>query len=224
MAALSRLVQLELLDLRSVKGFGLQHLAGLGRLESLDLRGCFGFTDACLQHLDSLSSLRALYIDCAEVSGRGMQALSHLTTLEVLSLTGCDFFGSVGFQAVVSLGQLWGLRMEYYDDYDTDCYKLTDADLAALVIGLVRLEGLSIGCSAEVTDTGLQHLTRLTSLTTLELDLSDCCRVTDTGLRPVVGLNCLTKLHISPAAQVTSEYVQVLARIRGLELCVGFGL
>ena len=148
---------------------GLVHLKHLGDIRSLTLPGCA--TDESLRFLKGLTGLRELGINFAgrDVTGITGTGFIHLADLkiEILDLS----WSRMSSGNLKHVAQLKGLK-----NLTAPC-SMTDDGLRSLG-GLTKLERLTIR-RGEVTDAGLDYVTKLPSLRALIL--SDC-KVTPEGV------------------------------------------
>lgn len=127
-------------------------------LEILDLGGCSGITNTSLQMIaDGLKRLKKLNVrSCRHVSDIG---ISHLAGLNGKSSEGTRSLEYLGLQ---------------------DCQKLTDEALKYVSVGLHQLQSINLSFCSGVTDFGLKHLAKMSSLK--ELNLRSCDSVSDAGM------------------------------------------
>ncbi len=164
------------------------------------------FTDADMEHVESLPRLKMLRLGGANITNDGLQHLAVLTDLEELSLHRTQV-GDAGLEHVQGLTQLRRLnlyatnisdsglkylkRFGRLEDLCLAKTKVTDAGLAQLEV-LNQLQTLQIN-STQVTDSGLEHLKALTQLQYLDLENT---QVTDAGLEPIEGFAKLERLDL----------------------------
>ncbi len=88
-----------------------------------------------------------------------------------------------------------------------DMFYPTDADVA--ILGrFPRLRRLHLERSIDLTDKGLEHLVKLTSLKLLVLGEAD--QVTDAGLQQLAALKNLVELRLDRSRRMTSEGIERL--------------
>ncbi len=138
------------------------------------------FTDAELEHLESLPRLKLLRLGGANITDDGLIHVAVLTDLEELSLHRTHV-GDAGLEHVQGLTQLRRLNL-----YATN---ISDSGLKYLK-RLGRLEDL---CLSKTKVTDLQHLKQLTQVQYLNLDNT---QVTDAGLEPIEGFAKLERLDL----------------------------
>ena len=175
---------------------GLAHISQIPNLESLCLHGMRGITDAGLSHLAKMRSLKKLNIGSSQVTDRGLAYLVQIKTLEQLDLPQ-DQKGitDAGLAHIAELPNLKALHISrvHFNDPKMNKEYYTDKGLEALV-KCRGLEELSIG-SPGITDAGMDHVAKLTNLTSLVV--FGCDNVTDRGLARLAGLKSLTHLYIA---------------------------
>jgi Leucine-rich repeat (LRR) protein len=175
---------------------GLVHISQMPELEFLCLHWMKNITDAGIAHLSKMRSLRKLDIGSSQITDRGLAHLKQIKTLERLDLPQ-DQKGitDAGLAHIGELPNLKALHISriYFNDPKTNKEYYTDKGLEALA-KCRGLEELSIG-SPGVTDAGMDHVAKLTNLTSLVV--FGCDNVTDRGLARLAGLKSLTHLYIA---------------------------
>ena len=156
-------------------------------------------TDAGLEHVKDLKSLRELDLWGCDVADAGLEHLKGLTRLEHLDL-GFTNITDAGLEHLQRLTNL-----QYLDLFRTN---VADAGLEHLQ-GMTHLQSLDLSYT-NVNDAGLSHLKELTSLQSLQLDGT---QVTDAGLEHLAGLTDLESRGLS-ATNVTDA--GLLAHLKGL--------
>ncbi len=155
----------------------LAHLQGLTGLQWLALN-CTKITDAGLAHLKGLTGLQWLDLSWTKISDVGLVHLKGMTKLQMLSLAGT---------------------------------KITDAGLVHLK-GMTELQTLDLG-GTDITDAGLAHLKGLT-----KLDLS-YTKITDAGLTNLKELTELRELDVSSCDDIKNiAFVAGMKYLRFLDL------
>jgi len=137
-------------------------------------------TDAELQQLKVLTSLRGLFLSDTQVTDAGLKHLKELTYLDGLSLHDRQV-GDAGLKHLKGLTNLKALSL-----HNT---QVTDAGLVHLRV-MTNLEKLILN-NTQVSDAGLKHFKGLTNLK--ELWLGDT-NVTDAGVKKLQ--KALPKCHI----------------------------
>jgi len=152
----------------------------------LDLRGC-PISNAGLAHLVGLSSLRALRLSGSNsettVDDDGMTSLAGLITLEVLSLDKL-WISVAGIEQLLTLQNLEELYLA-----DTTI----GDDTLELLPRFPRLRILRLSRN-QISNDGLKHLAKLYKL--VELDLSEISLLSDRGMLYLSRLTSLTKLNL----------------------------
>jgi len=236
-----------------ISGSGLRHLGQLNVLKKLTIFGNDKPLDAGLPYLANLKSLEYLYLDCP-CTDAGIQGLAGLTSVKrlLLSINGIKGPGLVHLQKMPALRFLTLYGGTFSDEglayirnltslthLHLFCFQgewsVTDAGLAHLS-SLTRLEELEFTHLPGITDAGLVHLKPLRSLKKLKLEWSKITDVglaqlgeiklleslrlpggiTDTGLAYLAKELKLKELRVS-GKQITDEGVKHLATIRSLE-------
>ena len=158
------MTQLEELNLASspVNDAGLAHISGFARLRKLQLSiGVQGqITDAGLAHLPGLKQLESLdLLGQHGVTDAGLVHLKGMTHLRKLEISGTSIKGP-GLEHLRDLKSLKNLRLGGM---------MTDKSMAH-VANLPAIEELDMENAQEITETGLDHLVRLSSLRDLTID------------------------------------------------------
>ena len=112
---------------------------------------------------------------------------------------------------VPSLGRLHDLRtLDFRGGVLATEMHLTDEGLAQVSsLDLPRLEALTFGCSAKITDAGLAHIAQMHTVT--YLSFTACPRITDAGLPQLLTMTNLTDLDLRGCSGITSQGIQRLA-------------
>ena len=207
---------------------GLAHIAQMPTLELLLLDVTGPVTDEGMRHLAKMPSLRKLSIDSPLISDRGLGYLGRIKTLEHLTLPQ-DQHGITDL-GLTHLGQLTNLRCLHvsrihFNDPAMNKEYYTDRGLQALA-NCRLLEELSVG-SPGITDTGVDHIAKLTGLK--KLTLFGCDHLTDAGLVRLKALQALTDLAITEADVTISGINQLgslshLGRLKVFDLRRGGAL
>ena len=107
--------------------------------------------------------LKQLYLGQTGINNENIQFISHLTSLEMLSF--CHVYENINDLGTHYLRSLINMRKLYLNS--TDIGNITLSYLS----NMHQLEYLSIGAT-NVTDNGLKHLYRLSSLKEISFDLA----------------------------------------------------
>jgi hypothetical protein len=112
---------------------------------------------------------------------------------------------------IPSVGRLHDLRiLDFGGGVLATEMHLTDEGLAQLSsLNLPRLETLTFGCSAKITDAGLAHISQMHSVT--YLSFIACPRITDAGLPQLAMMTNLTGLDLRGCSRITGQGLQRLA-------------
>ena len=112
---------------------------------------------------------------------------------------------------IPSLGRLRDLRiLDFAGGVLVTEMHLTDEGLAQISsLDLPRLEILTFGCSAKITDAGLAHIAQMRTVT--YLSFTACPRITDAGLPQLVTMTNLTGLDLRGCSGITDQGLQRLA-------------
>ena len=112
---------------------------------------------------------------------------------------------------IPSLGRLHDLHtLDFRGGVLATEMHLTDEGVARISsLDLPRLEALTFGCSAKITDVGLTHIEKMHTLT--YLSFTACPRITDAGLPRLVTMTNLTDLDLRGCSGITDQGLQILA-------------
>ncbi|GAM26294.1 hypothetical protein SAMD00019534_094690, partial [Acytostelium subglobosum LB1] len=234
LAALSCLRQLTSLDISgcdSLRGTGLiQMIEQHGHthnhpLQKLYLQGCINLDIAsCLQSLSHCQQLESLDISSIRLQDSHCVPLGRLTSIKQLDINDNVDLTSVALQHIGQLTNLLDLNI-------SGCLNIagsTDGGYQWLPITLQTLQasncniddramehiGALIDLSAlslinnPFTDIGAAHLSKLVSLTTL--DLSMCTLLTDRSLEHLKSLSQISKLNLNFNSNLTDTGVAML--------------
>lgn len=129
-----------------------------GRVVSVDLRSSF-ITDSDMPRLAELRDLKRLDISLTRISDRGLRTLKAAPAIENLNL----YFAELVSDEGTAIFRNW----KHLKRLNLHGTKITDSTLEILE-GVPSLEWLDIGW-AQITDTGLDHLSSLTNLRALAM-------------------------------------------------------
>lgn len=135
---------------------GLESIGQLSALTDLSINNC-QITDDGLRHLGRLQNLRSLWLSSPDITDAGLNALQGLTKLRYLHLHLAKITGP-GLKALPASVTL----------LDLDATEVTDEGASQVAERLAGLEYITLS-NTQVTDVGLRHLARLTSLRGLNL-------------------------------------------------------
>ncbi|HUT47000.1 MAG TPA: hypothetical protein VMX36_11990 [Sedimentisphaerales bacterium] len=170
-----------------------------------------GLTDEGLVKLKDMQSLQALTIGPTRITGRGIIALTEIPSLHVLQLHQVTLASKDDWAALGKLSALQRLSLRHTRS------EVTDAHLAHLA-GLQSLKYLSIDAiiikdrkaisSLNVTDEGLEYLSKLKSLERLTLRGA---KITDEGLQQLSEIPTLKWMDLQ-GCNVTEQGLQRLRK------------
>jgi beta-lactamase regulating signal transducer with metallopeptidase domain/Leucine-rich repeat (LRR) protein len=193
------------LDRTDVTDKGLKYITNLSSLEYLGLP--YRITDKGMAHIATLTSIKGLYFprESRAVTNAGLRHLARLTSLEELYLSG-ERMGDAGLAHLRDLPRLKYLAM--YGSGFTDKGMVYVKDITSLRI-LSFHEGLS-----RITDSGLAYIADIPNLEMLCLHgIKD---ITDEGIEHLTKMRSLRKLEIG-SSQVTDKGLAYLAQIKTIE-------
>jgi len=160
----------------------LADLAGCPGLIGLNLRGT-QVSDSGMRCVAQFPKLVRIDVSATPVSATGIEQLRHLPTLSCLTVDANQLrqLANVADDALPQVSQLW------LDNDSIDDQAISDLDRWGKLESLVILH-------ARITDRGLAHLGRVTTLRHLHLE--DCTGVTNAGLKHLSNLHRLEVLCI----------------------------
>jgi Leucine-rich repeat (LRR) protein len=179
-------------------------------------------TDADVERLGEVKTLRRLDLSLTYVSDRGIERLKNLDRLESLDLFAAEFITDAAVAFLRGNRQLTTLNLRGTD--------VTDTSLA-YVAELPNLKSLDISFT-QITDVGLEHLASLPQLEALNLGGN---KISGVGLHVLELLPKLKKLSFYGiqrrnagwcwAPVVTDLEMETIARLTALEeLNIGYGV
>jgi hypothetical protein len=166
----------------SLVGRGLLALSSSHRIHTLSLANCRRLTDEAIINISHLTSLEALSLDgCRCLTDRSLAAISGMYRLVKLDLSQCDLLTDSGIEELEDLELIEELSLGW-------CRSITDRGLDILTNQGGRREFLKLLCLARcpITDNGVVHLGRLSSLE--ELDLNGCSNIGSSALGKTLAL------------------------------------
>jgi Leucine-rich repeat (LRR) protein len=210
-AKLSTLPELRALKLARLTDAHLEALAGLTRLTDLELSDCERISDAGLEHLSSMVNLRELGLENCKQVSDA--GLAHLAGLA--ELRGLAMTGSrIKGPGLAHLDRMRNLRTLILG-HPTEDGTLSDEGLCHLA-RLTSLNRLDVeGCSA-ITDGGVSKLASLANLS--ELNLHGCRRISNASLATLKQLPLLTKVGIFDTDVDKAGLEEISRAIPGLQL------
>jgi|GEM_PF-1584377 len=188
-------------ELINMRDEDLALLARFELLNTLTLQQVPDITDAGVEHLTRIPSLRRLHLFDVDIGDEGLAHIAKLTALEELALTHTNITDA-GLENLKGLSTLRGLHLNHN--------QISDAGLICLK-SLTKIETLALR-GTQVSDAGLQHLRPLTSLKFLDLSKT---QVTDAGMEHLKQLPSLSHLLLSETA-ITAAAMKHLKQLPSL--------
>jgi hypothetical protein len=207
---LLRFDALRSLSLDDVTDADLEEVAKLTSIRSLSITNA-KITDFGLSKLTTLPLLTNLRVaNSTRITDSGLGTLAILTSLGVLKLHDCPLVTGQGLSVLASL-PIKCLEL-------VNCSFIGNKDLQTIA-GMRELSSLTLGPCVHVDVRGLRHITRLPSLD--KLDLRGCL-LTNDWLLPVSAITTLKnlRLHTVPGSRVTTlglKALQPLIQLESLE-------
>lgn len=231
LAELSKLRFLSLGSKQSWTDAGLMHLAGLSSLEEIRIGGD-AVTDKVISHIAKLPNIRYLLVG-GNITNDGLAELTKLKSLTGLAIgPNCKGVSVAGLNRVNAIPTLASLevhhpskdnavldisRLTYLENLQLNGFIIGDEDLASLA-KLKRLKRLIIICwkgEKKITDSGLKHLSGLTSLKWLSVSCPQADDMTDDGLAYLANLKKLQNLSVGEG-NFTDRGLRHLEALKGL--------
>jgi hypothetical protein len=188
---------------------GLEVLTKLPRLETLYLNAST-FDDQGFPVLAKMRSVQTLSLDHNQrFTGRGVAALKTLPNLRSLRFGGCMKFTSDGVKAAAELDQLESLQLHHCG--------VGDDDLAPLA-GMPRLKSLFVSSqfNGRLTDAGLKHLVQIQTLESLKL--AEFVVTSDGGLDVLTKLRRLKTLELFKVGVAAADIERLRAAMPQTEI------
>lgn len=208
LAAISRMPQLESLELKQldmISNFGLE---GLSSLKQLKIKRCPGISDEGLYKIGKYPNLERLSVISMNLTDQGLMGLKHLNMLEELELS-CRNMTENGLIHIAALTNLRVLCL----------WEIEDINFPPKVINIPCLKELSLNTNSklkgsEITsierwpglerlrlhgmdDIGLEELLNLESLQSLcELGIGQIRSLSESQIRQLCQLSHLTRLNL----------------------------
>jgi Leucine-rich repeat (LRR) protein len=174
-----------------------------GNVVAADLRASW-ITDSDMPSLAHLSGLKRLDLSLTRISDRGLRALKTAPAIEELNLYFAEQIGDEGAAVLRNWKHLKRVNLRGT--------KITDSTLEALA-GLPGIERLDIGW-AQITDTGLEHLSALTNLRWLTMGGN---KLTDAALQFLRQMPQIEYLDISGTQRTDSGLWSLLLTDAGVQ-------
>ena len=207
---------------RKITDAGLMYIANFKKLEQLHLYGCTKITDSGLEVLKNFEHLQEFYISDTKLTGEGLQYLT-----KKISKLWCLVEGIKTLKHIEGMDNLTSL--------DIYIEEVTDDELRFLA-GLKNITSLSIQRGNKITNSGLQHLTSLTKLRSLDLCFCEIdaidnfqkmtylekldmgnTNVTDDSLKNIGKWTSLVELGLR-MTKLTDESVEHLSKLSALKM------
>ncbi|HKE23064.1 MAG TPA: hypothetical protein VKB88_11935 [Bryobacteraceae bacterium] len=161
-----------------------------GRVIAVDLRSGW-ITDSDMPALAAMPDLKRLDLSLTRISDRGLRALKTAPAIEDLNLYFAEQIGDEGAAILRNWKHLKRLNLRGT--------KITDSTLESLA-GIPTIEWLDIGW-AQLTDSGLDHLSSLTNLRSLTMGGN---KLTDNALQFLRQMPQIEYLDIGGAQRTDS--------------------
>lgn len=174
-----------------------------GHVTAVDLRASW-ITDSDMPALARMPDLKRLDLSLTRISDRGLRTLKTAPGIEELNLYFAEQVGDEGAAVLRNWKHLKRLNLRGT--------KITDSTLEMLA-GVPAIEWLDIG-SAQITDTGLDHLSALTNLRRLTMGGN---KLTDTALQFLRQMPQLEYLDIGGAQRTDSGLWSLLLNDPGVQ-------
>ncbi|CAN8014338.1 unnamed protein product, partial [Ixodes persulcatus] len=234
-------------DCALVSDLGLEYLSlGLKNLVSLDLSMCLSVTDAGLEHIAKISSLKKLILlGCEDLTS---QSMFHLATaqfrLNCLIISYCNQIEDTGIhminrgQGLVGLTTLnvnacpitdVGLSVvaEKLRDLTalniSECEYVSKDGISVVAANLQKLRFINMRLCTGLTNISLKHLARMSSLEVI--NLKGCTKITGKGMAFMAsgqGQSSVLELDVSftSIGDTGLRYIaQGMQKLRSLSLC-----
>jgi hypothetical protein len=170
---------------------------------NLALVRCSGLDDSELQGIGTLTWLQSLRIEASSIGDDSLEEVGRLRKLKDLFISGSRVTDA-GLAHLVHLEQLQ--RLTFFG-----CDLLTDAGLASIA-DIKTLESLSLN-GYPITSRGLEYLSNLPDLRSLELDLAG---LSDDDLAPMEKFRRLERLSLTHTT-VADAGLRRLAAVKSLK-------
>ncbi|MCA9112307.1 MAG: hypothetical protein KDA52_20295 [Planctomycetaceae bacterium] len=183
----------------------MRFVAELRSLEVFFAWDAHNLSDAGVQHLQGLQSLREIHINESKIGDGSLEVFGGLPNLEDLSIQQNHFTnaGLVHLTRLKHLRELWiGMNDVPYSD-----------DAMLTLSQLATLEKLDLQSSV-LTDAGIQHLAKLQSLRVLLVEgapTHEAETITDASVSVLVEMPFLEDLTIRKHSRITDEGMHKLA-------------
>lgn len=180
-------------------------------LEHIDLRWNYRVVDSSLQFLGKIQTLKHLNFEgCEQISLDGISALSSLHNLEFLNLGDLRHITN---ECIIEISKsnyakvLKTLILRY-------CELITDDCLSCFEDSLTSITYLSLQACLQITDESLKHVSKLSTLETLNLTAN---YYTDKGIYHLLELKKLKVLNVSQCPRITDRSLERFGIMDSLE-------
>src|SRR4030095_11333214 len=231
-ASVAQIKTLKRLDLSFtyVTDLGIKELRGLRQLEDLDLETAEALTDAAMNYVREIPTLKRLKVRGVDITDAGMPAIGHMTGLVALDLSH-TMIEDVGLEVLPSLGQLEELKIggNMITGLNLSFLKLLPK-LKRLSLNGVQRRNAGACWTPRITDLDLETIALLSGLEELDLGvgiglgrggkpaapgggncrLTGGLQITDLGVAKLSALKNLKRLNLS-GAKLTPAGLKVLA-------------
>jgi internalin A len=213
-----------------VTDLGVKELRGLRQLEDLDLETAEALTDAAMNYVREIPTLKRLKVRGVDITDAGMPAIGHMTGLVALDLSH-TMIEDVGLEVLPSLGQLEELKIggNMITGLNLNFLKLLPK-LKRLSLNGAQRRNAGACWTPRITDLDLDTIALLSGLEELDLGIGiglgrggkpaapggGNCRltgglqITDLGATKLAKLKNLKRLNLS-GAKLTPASLKVLA-------------
>jgi Leucine-rich repeat (LRR) protein len=174
-----------------------------GRIVAVDLRSSW-VTDSDMPRLAQLADLKRVDLSLTRISDRGLRALKTTPAIEELNL----YFAEQISDESSAIYRNW----KHLKKLNLRGTKITDLTLEILG-GVPTIESLDIGW-AQITDTGLDHLSSLTNLKSLSMGGN---KLTDTALQFLRTMPQIEYLDIGGTQRTDSGLWSLLLSDAGVQ-------
>jgi Leucine-rich repeat (LRR) protein len=215
-----------------VTDLGIKELRGLRQLEDLDLETAEALTDAAMNYVREIPTLKRLKVRGVDITDAGMPAIGKMSGLIALDLSH-TMIEDVGLEVLPSLGQLEELKIggNMITGLNLNFLKLLPK-LKRLSLSGVQRRNAGACWTPRITDLDLDTISLLSGLEELDLGIGISlgrggkpaapgggnCRltgglqVTDLGAMKLAKLKNLKRLNLS-GAKLTTASVKALAAL-----------
>lgn len=175
---------------------GIEQFRDLKSLRIIDLRLSALLTDAAMETLSAMPSLRAVRLSGVNLTDAGLAKLLELPNLTELDLRNCRQISKDG---IAQIGKKRSIRVLKLGGPEIDDQVLE------LVAEMDQLTGLSLD-NCDITDAGIS---RLTNLPLDDLTIFQCVNITDEGLEVLAHYDRLRRLTLRDVS-ATGESLRLL--------------